>query len=64
MSDKQALENLDQVINSGEKEVTKGDRRITFRSVNELEKIENRLNRKVHRNNPHQAVTTNVNRGL
>ena len=58
------LADLDEVISGGEKKVRKGDREVEYRSVDELERIENRLKRKKMGRRPLHAVSTTVNRGL
>ncbi|ADZ91092.1 hypothetical protein GV054_09110 [Marinomonas mediterranea] len=58
------LTDVDEVISGGEKRVRKGDREIEYRSIDELERIEKRLQRKKRRSRPLHAVTTSVNRGF
>lgn len=58
------LAEIEDVISGGEKIIQKGDRRVEYRSLNELERIEDKLKRKKHRRRPFLSTRTNINRDL
>ncbi|MGB1201252.1 MAG: phage head-tail joining protein [Cognaticolwellia aestuarii] len=66
MTDKidEQLSDIDEVISGGEKRIKKGDRELEYRSLDELERIEQRLQQKKTNRRPILSVTTSVNRGI
>ena len=58
------LADIEDVIVGGERRVRKGDREIEYRSLDELERIEQRVQRKKAKPRPLHSVNTSVNRGL